>query len=625
MLTCGGRLLIIDSTSPLNSTIQIWAEAGSYQQNLHEFLFVFQAPWVCGLEAASGYSHNGDQGTEHFKVPSDRRFQTDKHRQSVRTEELLESSLTQAVPLHRADPSDCCLLKDTYIKSLRIVQTPICNQHQTGPTGHSAAAELHPPLQMEGDTCAMRSAAAFDAQTEAHLLSQKKLLMEKCSEDLAKQITSITFSSRKRLQSPLTSMALSSSFTRDGFDGIMPLEVDCASTEEHSHDKQHWERSKTSPPSPMFAGSVSSKIAYTAQKDRFHHVSAGSNSVGAHQETDCLSDQDSESIHIDKRQTLSARNSDVLPQDVTDLGRRSAKLPGLGCERRFGQEMNRFNEPHSISSYQEEKSSAAGHVQFYESLKGSGPALQADLMKGHVRLSAEEKKSPSDEVPLIQKVRDPVDASHHSSTGEILSTTSVSPSSPTKKVLSCVHITLSSKCDYSELQRDVNTENEMRVWDKPEVKTQPMSFKAPETSVEAVSKLSSADQRPSSFPMPASSADPCLILSSVTSTASLPPQSSERPQVTVPGSGRCSLKNTFNSVAPASTVKSTSDAATQITTESPVKTTFSAEIYVNSQDSGNDVHQPPPQKAHELPSNTASSLDKVSSLAKQGGEYMCLM
>ncbi|XP_033920943.1 centrosome-associated protein ALMS1 isoform X2 [Melopsittacus undulatus] len=584
-----------------------------------------KAPWVCGLEAASEYSPNGEQDIERFKVPSDRRFQTDKHRQSIRTEELLESSLLQAVPLHQADPSDCCLLKDTHIKSLRIVQTPVFNQHQTGPSGHSgAAAELHPPLQI--DTCAMRSAAAFDAQTEAHLLSQKKLSMEKCSEDLAKQITSITFSSRKRLHSPLTSMALSSSFTRDGFDGVMPLEVDSAGTEEHSHEKQHWERSKSSPPSPMLAGSVSSKTAYTAEKDRIPHVSADSNSVGAPQETDWLSDQDSESIHIDKRQTLSARNSDVLPQDVIDSGRQSSRLLGLGYERRYGQEMNRFSEPCSISSYQEEKSSPAGHVQFYESLKGSGPALQADLMKGRVKLSAEEKRSPSDKVPLIQKVRDPVDASHHSSTGEIISTTSVSPSSPTKKVLSCVHITLSSKCNNLELQRDVNTENEIRVWDKPEVKTQQLSFKAPEASVEAVSKLSSADQISSSFPMPVSSADPCLILPSVTSTAGqeLPPQGSERPQVTVPGSGQCHLKNTFNSVAPASTVKSTCDAATQITTESPVKTTFSAEIYVNSQDSGNDVHQPPLQKEHELPNNAASSLDKVSSFAKQGDQPLLL-
>ncbi|KFQ87745.1 Alstrom syndrome protein 1, partial [Phoenicopterus ruber ruber] len=200
---------------------------------------------ICGLEAASEYSLNQEQDMEHFKAPSDKRFQTDTHTQAVRTKELVESSLRQAVPLHRADPSDRCLLKDTQFKTLSTVQTPICNQHPRVAASHSAAAfELDPPLQMEQDTCAMRSAAASDIQTEVHLSAQKKLSMEKCSEDMAKQITSITFSSRKRLQSPLTSMALSSSLTGDGLDGIMPLEIDSASAEEQSYGKQHWERSK---------------------------------------------------------------------------------------------------------------------------------------------------------------------------------------------------------------------------------------------------------------------------------------------------------------------------------------------------------------------------------------------
>ncbi|KFV99648.1 Alstrom syndrome protein 1, partial [Fulmarus glacialis] len=199
--------------------------------------------WGCSLEAASEYSHNQEQDIEHFKASGDKRFQTDRQTQAVKTKELLESSLRQVVPLYRADPSDCCLLKDTQFKSLSTVQTPICNQHQTITTSHSdAVVELHPPLQKEWDT--VRSAAASDIQTEVHLPAQKKLSMEKCSEDMAKQITSITFSSRKRLQSPLTSVALSSSLSRDDLDGIMPLEVDSASAEEQSHDKQNWERSK---------------------------------------------------------------------------------------------------------------------------------------------------------------------------------------------------------------------------------------------------------------------------------------------------------------------------------------------------------------------------------------------
>ncbi|NXT87210.1 ALMS1 protein, partial [Anhinga rufa] len=582
-------------------------------------------------EAASEYSHNQEWGIEHFTAPSDRRFQTDKHTEAVRTEEVLESSLRQAVPLYRADPSDSCLLKDTQFKSLSTVQTPVCNQHQTVATSHSdAVVELHPPLQKEWDTCAMRSAAASDIQREVHLPAQKKLSMEKCSEDMAKQITSITFSSRKRLPSPLTSMALSSSLTRDDLDGIMPLEVDSASTEEQSHDEQHWERSKTCPSSPMLAGSVSNETAYTAEKDRLHHVSADSNRVGAYQETDCLSDQDSASIHADKRQTLSAKNSDVLPQDVTELRRHSARLVGLDCNIRLRQEMNRFNEPHSINSYEQEKSSPPGRIELHES--SEGPAVQTDLLKGHIKLSAEEKKSPSDEVPLIQKevAREQIDTSRHSSTDEILSTASVPPS-PTKKVLSCVHITLSSKCNSSELHGDLCNENEMRLWDKPEVNTQPVPLKTPEASVEAVSKLSAADlipedQRSSSFPTPVSSADPCLVLPSVTSTAGqeLPLQSSERPQVTALGSGGCSLKNLFNSVVPAKTEKSTSDASTQITTESPGKTTFSAEIYVNSQDGENAAHQSSPQKAHELPNNTTSSLNKISSFPRQGDQPLLL-
>ncbi|XP_049648640.1 centrosome-associated protein ALMS1 isoform X5 [Accipiter gentilis] len=362
-------------------------------------------PRVCVLEAASEYSHNREEDIERLKAPSDKRFQTDKQTQAISTKDLLESSLRQAVPLYRADPSDCCLLKDMQFKSLSTVQTPTCNQHQTVATSRSdVAVELHPPLQKEWDKCAVRSAAPSNMQREIHLPAQKKLSVEKCSEETAKQITSITFSSRKRLQSPLTSMALSGSLTRDDLDGIRPLEVDSASTEEQSHGKQHRRGSKTcAPSSPMLAGSVSNEIAFTAEKDRFHHVSADSNRVGAYQETDCLSDQDSVSVHADKRQTLRTKNSDVLPEHVTELGRHSARLVELDCDTRFSQEMNRFNEPYSISAYQQEKNSPPGHFQLCESLEGSDPAVQADLLKGHIKLLEEEKKSSSDEVPLIQK------------------------------------------------------------------------------------------------------------------------------------------------------------------------------------------------------------------------------
>ncbi|XP_075276363.1 centrosome-associated protein ALMS1 isoform X4 [Opisthocomus hoazin] len=590
-------------------------------------------PWPSVLEAASECSRSQEQDVEHFKASSDKRFQTDKQPEAIRTKELVKSSLRQAMPFHRADPSDCCLLQEMQFQTSRAVQTPVCNQYQTVAISHSDAVELHPPLQKEWDAYTVRSAAASDMQTEVLLAAHKKGSVEECSEDMAKQITSVTFSSRKRLQSPLASVALSSSLTRDGLDGIMPLEADSASTEEQSHGREHWERAKTRPPSsPTLAGSVSNEIAFSAEKDRFYHVPADSNRVGAYQETDWLSDRDSVSIHADKRQTLSAKNSDVLPQDVTELGRHSARLLGFDCNKRFSQERNKFNEPCFISSYHQEQRSPPGHVQLYESLEGSGPAIQTDSLKDHIKSLEEEKKSPSDEVPLTQKevAREQISTSRHSSTDEILSTVSVSPPSPTKKVLSCVHITLSSKCNNSELQSDMNTENETRSGDKPELETQPVSSKTAETLREAVSQLGAADlipegQRFPSFPVPVSSADPCPVLSSATSPTGqkLPPQS-ERPQVAILGSGGCSPMNIFNSIVPAKTEKSTSDAATQITTESPEKTTFSAEIYVNPQDSKKSVHQLSVQKGHELPSDKASSPNKISPFPRQGDQPLLL-
>ncbi|NXX79546.1 ALMS1 protein, partial [Urocolius indicus] len=582
-------------------------------------------PRVCGLETASEYTQELD--TERFKAPSDKRYQVGKHTEALRTKRFVEASLHQAVPLYGADPSRCCLMKDSQFKTLRSVQTPTCSQHQTVATNHSdALVELHPPLQQGWDTCVMMPAAASDAPAEMHLAAEKQLSVEHCSEDGMKQITSITFSSQKWLQSPLTPMALDSSLTKDTLDGIMPLEVDSGSTEEQSHGKQQWERAEACPPSsPKLAGSMSNEKAET---NRFHRFSAGSDRVGAYQETDCLSDEDSVSIHADKRQTLSAKKSHVLPQDVLQLGRHSARLGELDCDTRFSEKTNQVNESHSISSkQQQQKSSSPGHMQLHGSLEGSDPARPTDLLKGHISLLEEEKKHPS-ETPLIQKeaVSEQFRTSHRPSTRKTLSNTSVSPSSPTRKVLSCVHITLSPKCNNPEMGSDVNAENEMRLEDKPEAHTQPVSFKAPETLTEAGPKLPASafipeEQRSSSSPMPLSSADPCLVLSSVTSTAGqeLPLQSSERPQVTVLASGRCNL-STFNSAVPAKAGKSTSDASTQITTESPGKTAFSAEIFVHSQDRENTAHQ----KTPELANNTVASRDNISSFPRQGDQPLLL-
>ncbi|XP_021252999.1 Alstrom syndrome protein 1 isoform X10 [Numida meleagris] len=287
-------------------------------------------------EAASAYSCNQEQDKEHFKASGDRRFHSDSQTQAFRTKELLEPSFQHIVPSCRAEPSDRCLLKDTQLQSLSAAETLACSQHQAVASSCSdRVAGLHPPLQRER----MSFAAASDAQTEkVPSPAQRKLSFPKCSEEMSKQITSITFSSRKRFQSPLTSVVLDGIFSGDDLDEIVPLEIDSATAEEQSHGKQHWERSETCPPpSPALAGSRSNEIAFTADKDRFHDVSADSNRAEAYQETDCLSDRESGTVYADERQTPSAKNLDVPSQDVTELGRHSARLLGCDSNRRSSQ------------------------------------------------------------------------------------------------------------------------------------------------------------------------------------------------------------------------------------------------------------------------------------------------
>lgn len=53
--------------------------------------------------------------------------------------------------------------------------------------------------------------------------------------------------------------------------------------------------------------------------------------------------------------------------------------------------------------------------------------------------------------------------------------------------------------------------------------------------------------------------------------------------------------------------KLSSDAVTQITTESPEKTLFSSEIFINAEDRGHEITEPGNQKLRKAPVKFASS------------------
>ncbi|NWI60308.1 ALMS1 protein, partial [Calyptomena viridis] len=549
-------------------------------------------------EAASGYLHKQDQDTERFRAP---RFQTDRDTQPSRTRDLLESSSGQAVPFHRAHPSHCFLLKDMQLKSWNAAPMAVCNQHPAAATSHSnALAEPLPPL--EWDPCA----AGSDTQPEFHVPAPEVLPGDKCLEEKAKQISSVTFSSQKRLLSPLASVAPGSSFPRDGVGGIMPLEVDSAGTEEQSHDRQRWEGSKSCSPSPVLAGSLFNEVN-CAEQGRSHPVSAHKD--GVDQDTGSLSAQDS-----GKRQALSAKKSDFLTQGGSGLGWESVGVRGL--DTGLSQELNVLIEPHSLSSSQQEKSSS-GHIQLFEGLEGSHPAEQMDLLKDQSKLG-EERKSPVDPPLIPKEVRtEHTDSSHLSPSGGVLSLTSGAPSSPSltsgapssppKKFLSCVHITLCSKVVDLEQHGDVHVENGMKSWDKPQVKTQSMSSKAPEALREAAPKFPPADL------IPEGGRSPFPVFSSGISTAGQE-LGLQSPQAL--GSGGCIPRNISSPAEPGRRI---SGAATQVTTESPEKTTFSAEFCVHSQEGENAAQKPP-----EVPNVATSSHKEIFPFPRQPAQPLLL-
>ncbi|NXA31286.1 ALMS1 protein, partial [Eudromia elegans] len=567
-----------------------------------------------------------DDREQHSRASSNRNFHVGSHTSAFRTEDALESR-SQVTPMHRAGPSDYCLQRGAQFKSSSAVRTLQC---QAPATSHSDASnELHSSLQKDWDTRIIRFPAASNSQIEETHLPVQKLSMEKSSEEMTKQITSITFSSRKRSRSSLRSMILGRNLAEDDLDGVMPLEVDSTDPKEQDRGKQHWEKSKICPPShPVFAGSLSNEIAFTADKDRSHCVSVDKSRTGVNQE-DLVSDQDSLSIHGNEEKTSTARQTEeVLLQDASKSHRHSVRVPEVDCDVRFSQGTSGLQEPHSL------KSSSPRRIQRYEDTEGPGPSVPANLLKDHVNL-LEKEKHPSDTVSLIQKevAREQISMSSHSAPNQVLSTSSAYPSSPAKKVLSCVHITLSPKSNNSELCGDLNTENEKRLGNKLEVDPQAVSSKSPEILLDAVSKLQTtdpipADKRSSSLPVPVSSADSCPVLSSVASRAGqelkpLPQPSCERPQATALDSEGTHLKSNFRSAVVEKTRKTTSDATTQIT-ESPEKTTFSAEIYINSRDSKNALQQSSLQKAHEVPSSAQSCHNRISSLPRQGGQPLLL-
>ncbi|XP_037992122.1 Alstrom syndrome protein 1 isoform X2 [Motacilla alba alba] len=285
--------------------------------------------------------------------------------------------------------------------------------------------------------------------------------------------------------------------------------------------------------------------------------------------------------------------------------------PGLSQERKpsieqqqeippgLSQEMKPSIEPPALSPPQQQEI-PPGHTQLRESPQGPGAAARRGLLKGPGEVLAEGRKGP-EEPPLVpeEAVREQMGPARPSPADGALSTAPEAPSAPVRRFLSCVHITLSSRVGHPSAS---SAGSGIKVWDKPPGKAQAVTLRAAsEDSVEGVPKSPPAEGIPSS-------AEPVAP--------------ADRSQVLSP---RQELAQGIPSSAPAANPgRRTCDAATQITTESPTKATFSAEVCVDPREGGSAAQQPSLPSAPEAPGIAAPSHKEIPPFPRQPAQPLLL-
>ncbi|XP_043368729.1 Alstrom syndrome protein 1 [Dermochelys coriacea] len=580
-------------------------------------------PWGNNSEAILSHSHSQRQNTGHFKSPVGKQLQIDSQTQDFKLNESPESNTRPVTPIYRSDPADYSPLDDAQFKALNTIQKHIHHQLQTlRANPFDASIELCTPLCKDMDKFSLGLVDGSHAPTEEDVIfsSQKRLSTEKPSVEVAKQITSITFASRKRSQSPLASTVLSASLSEDTLHGIMPFEIVSVSVKEQRPGNQQVESPKSCPSSsPTATHSHDNDFKFNADKDRFQHVPIAVGKLGTSQEKEILSGQGSKTTYTDQGLTLvadSVEETESSTHDTLGLDRHSSRFSGVDHDMKFDQEVNMFYQPLSTSPHQQGKMNLYSQVPCADSSEGPVHSLRTLLLKDHGNLLEKEDKLSSDMFSVSQTN---VETGHAnvvrcSSSDKTLTAMPESPSSPTRKVLSCVHITLSPKLNNSELSSILDAEAETRSNDRLKTDAQQMlSSSPPKILLESASKLLTTESLPkgqssSRFPKPISSQDlRCMPLES----SQRVPFSSQAHTRVLDSCGH-NLQDNFKTKVSALTGKTTSDAITQITTESPEKTTFSAEIYVSTEDGETSSFGSSHQRACEITNLTTSSLNHIS-------------
>ncbi|XP_054846340.1 centrosome-associated protein ALMS1 [Eublepharis macularius] len=456
----------------------------------------------------------------------------------------------------------------------------------------------------------------------------------------AKQIFSITFASRKRPSSPPASPVASAGLTEATPCHLAPLEAGSIGSEQ-------LEPSKLPLEAPNPCASVNTTVRHLQDN-------AGFSSGGDHQPVSLVSrdrspkgkgtvlEENSRTHCIEpKVHSVMEKCADAMAasQDLTGL-RGNDRLLGGDYDERVDPGRRMTDGSLSVNLPQQKPDSDYLQNQLAGSLGSfvriSKPLSPKSKESSWTTESTLNSNSYLGDADTGNSVLFPSSSPDHVST-----VMPMSPSSPTRKALSGVHITLSPKRISLDFPSLAATEEEIR---HSNVKTgpPPTTTSAPNLLLETTSNTNPSELYPKTkdsayFPRSASSPGPAFghLLSLEVAKAALHRSQEllestlncstpDQENVRVLGTGRQNRDRNFKVTVSSQTERLSSDAITQITTESPEKTTYSAEIFVSIDNGEQSAIRSPHWKSHEIPSSAPPALHQAPVLNRQAGKALLL-
>ncbi|XP_058049049.1 centrosome-associated protein ALMS1 [Ahaetulla prasina] len=503
-----------------------------------------------------------------------------------------------------APATDGALTAEPEVKLARSVQIPDSGQLQPLPGNVlDSKANSHLPSDTH-----LRGASKAPTKEDGIVAAPLDISESATSVEAAIQITSITFASRRRSPSP------ASRLPRTLLADVHPRDPVSSETRPANQEQPKLDNSQRQ------SYQARSSAGVTSARTSVEKVAFPSPKV-------CPPPPGSIKVARDdpRREDLSPSLQEsprrgVEPKDLvhqTDEDKRASD-PDFAEQRRYAKTLD------DIYTVHPERSAAlpppkSGDVRPQNCSEGeAGSAPKPLFPDGKEKTQLREDLSTSDSYLHKPRRRGSGSTSllHSASLDCISTAVPVSPTLPTRKALSGVHLTLSPKRVELDLSGPVDIGPEGR-----EVQVlKPTASDVPSLSFEATSKSTESKRKTpgsSYFPREASSQDVPKVEKRALQHVQ-EPQASRDHVAAAPSPADAGTRssrardNNLKATASSQTEWMSSDAITQITTESPEKTTYSAEIFVTAENG-----EAPHPKSHKTPNDTMLGISKISVLDGQ--------